>query len=61
MNEFDVKRLALILAVQAEIEGMKALNTERALQEYTLAYDEHAFCEKAEELRMLAAKHNDQL
>jgi hypothetical protein len=30
MNEFDVKRLALILAVQAEIEGMKALNTERA-------------------------------
>ena len=23
MNEYDVKRLALVLAIQAEIEGMK--------------------------------------
>lgn len=26
MDTYDVKRLALVLAVQAEIEGMKALN-----------------------------------
>jgi len=26
MNEYDVKRLALVLAVQAEIEGGKAEN-----------------------------------
>ena len=56
MCDYDVKRLALVLAIQAEIEGMKALNMERASQDYTLAYDELAFCEKADELRALAAK-----
>ena len=61
MNEFDVKRLALILAIQAEIEGMKAVNFERKSQGRPLAYNESAFKIAAEELRNLAYKHNDQL
>ena len=61
MNEYDVKRLALVLAVQAEIEGMKAANIERENANHALTYDEKAFVEAAEELRMLAAKHNEQL
>lgn len=27
MNHYDIKRFALVLAIQAEIEGMKAENT----------------------------------
>ena len=58
MNEYDVKRLAFVLAIQAEIEGMKTANIERENAGYALAYDEKAFTEVAEELRMLATKHN---
>lgn len=61
MNEYDVKRLALILAIQAEIEGMKAENTQRERQNYAVAYTEVEFSAKAEELRVLAHVSNDQL
>lgn len=61
MNEYDIKRLALVLAIQAEIEGMKATNQDRLNGGWSLAYAESDFCEKAEELRILAAKHNEQL
>jgi len=55
MNEYDIKRLALVLAIQAEIEGMKIMNA------YRETYDESDFKIKAEELRILAYKHNDNL
>lgn len=61
MNEYDVKRLALVLALQAEIEGMKAENTTRERQYYAVAYDEAAFQEMAEKLRNVAYCHNEQL
>jgi len=61
MTDYTVKRLALVLAIHAEIEGMKALNAERLQNGYTLGYDDNAFCDKAEELRILAAKHDEQL
>jgi len=61
MTEYDIKRLALIFAIQAEIEGMKAANIEREAQGYALAYGEKAFADTAEELRVLASKHNEQL
>ncbi|MCP5063604.1 MAG: hypothetical protein GY936_14250 [Ignavibacteriae bacterium] len=61
MNEYDVKRLALVLSVQAKIEGMKNANIKRRDNGYADAYGEKAFFEKAEELRILASKHNDQL
>ena len=61
MNDYTVRRLALILAVQAEIEGMKAENMQREQQGYSMAWTESDFCEKAEELRQLAYKHDEQL
>jgi hypothetical protein len=61
MNNYDVKRFALVLAVQAEIEGMKALNDYRKGLGQGIAYSDEPFFEKAEELRVLASKHDDQL
>ena len=61
MNEYDVKRLALVFAIQAEIEGMKAENTYREINEQDLTYGQGDFAIKAEELRVLAYQHNEQL
>jgi hypothetical protein len=61
MTGYDVKRLALVLSVQAEIEGMKALNTYREDLGQGIAYTRSSFLEKAEELRVLASKHDEQL
>ena len=54
METYDVMRLGLILAVQAEIDGMKAHNTFCMYTAEYIAYDEKAFNEKAEELRNLS-------
>ena len=61
MNQYDVIRLALVLAVQSEIEGMKAENIQRKCSMHSLAYNEDDFQEKSEELRRLAYCHNEQL
>jgi len=61
MDSYDVKRLALVLAIEAEIQGMIALNKYRSARGETIAYDDVNFFLQAEELRDLAAKHNDQL
>ncbi len=61
MHHYDVKRLALILAIQAEIEGMKAENKQREQQGYSMAWTEVDFCQKASELRVLAGLHDEQL
>ena len=61
MNEYDVKRLAEVLAIQAEIEGMKFDNMQREQYSQSHAYTDEDFAAKAEELRLVAAKHNDQL
>ena len=53
MNDFSVTRLALILALQAEIEGMKAENVEREQKGYAPAWNRSSFLDKAEELRRL--------
>lgn len=58
MNEYDIKRLALVLAIQAEIEGMKIYNLKNP---DTLGYDQQAFDGMAAQLRDLAYKHNEQL
>lgn len=54
MTGYDVKRLAKILAVWAEIEGMKAENKQREQQNFSMAWTESDFCAKADELRQLA-------
>ena len=61
MSEYDVKRLALVLALQAEIEGMKAFNASRAAIGEAPGYDQSHFEGAAIQLRILAHCHNDQL
>jgi len=61
MTDYTVKRLALVLAVQAEIEGMKSDNTQREQDGFSMAWTESDFAGKAEELRTLAYAHDEQL
>ena len=61
MDYHDVKRLALILAVQAEIDGMKAHNDIRKANGHEPDYSLQYFFEKSYELVRLANAHNDQL
>lgn len=58
MDENAVKRLALVLAVYAEIEGMKAQNLFATEHNQ---YQQHDFNAKAEELKSLAYAHEMQL
>lgn len=58
MNEYDVKRLALVLSVQAEIEGMKTANSQHEENQPYVAED---FFKKARQLQDLAYTHNEQL
>lgn len=59
---YNIKRLALVLAVQAEIEAMKLDNEIRKSQGLdTFNYQPENFLGKAEELRKIAYAHNDQL
>ena len=53
MDKSDIKRLALVLAVQAEIEAMKVANIIRAECEESLVYSWSDFKMKADELREL--------
>ena len=58
----EAKRLGLILAIQAEIEGMKAENLWWELMgEKTVLYTKKDFDAKADELRVIAYKHEDNL
>lgn len=61
MEHADVKRLAMILAVQAEIEGMKIENKIRLSDNLAPAYGDEQFSDKAMELRNLAFCNDDQL
>ena len=61
MTHYDVKRLALVLALQAEIEGMKAENILREQNEQSSAYGEKQFNEIANRLSDLAYAHDEQL
>jgi hypothetical protein len=61
MNQYDVKRLALVLAIQAEVEGMKAENKFREINGHDLTYLSGDFELKANELRYLAYVHDDEL
>jgi len=64
MDYYDVKRLALVLAVQAEIEGMKAENARRAASyegKCSSLYSDEHFQLKANELKNLAHVHDEKL
>lgn len=61
MNEYDVRRLARVLAIQAEIEGMKIANFERVSRDESPAYGQEHFQDMAQQLSNLAVSHNEQL
>lgn len=61
MDENAVKRLALILSVQAEIEGMKVANEESTRNNRPFIYSESEFNKMASRLSDLAYAHNQQL
>ena len=61
MTHYDVKRLALVLAVQSEVEGMKAENMLREQNKQSPAYGEEAFNDIANRLSDLAYAHDEQL
>ncbi len=61
MTSYDVRRLALTLAIQAEIEAMKVENARRDMPSEAAAYDAGHFFGKAVELEALASKHDHDL
>jgi hypothetical protein len=61
MEHNDVKRFALVLAVQAEIEGMKAENKRLEFTGDSPRYIKEDFYSKVCELERLAYAHDDQL
>lgn len=61
MDYYDVKRLALVLAVQAEIEGMKFDNLLKEQESWPHDYSDQDFKDKAGELENLAHTPNDRI
>jgi len=61
MTSYDIRRLALIFALQAEIEGMKAENTCCKNLGQSIAYNDELFFDKASELTALAYKPEELL
>lgn len=57
----NIVRLGLILAIQAEIESMKAANTYSMYTAEYIQYTDVDFQNKAEELRNISHCHVDQL
>ena len=60
MDDSSVKRLGLILTIQAEIDGMKAENEFNKVINNNILYGEDAFIQKAEEIRRIVYMHPDQ-
>ena len=61
MNEYDVKRLALVYSKLARIEGMKAENEQDLKRGEAPSYTESYFSDIANELESLAYKNNEEL
>lgn len=61
MTHYDVKRLALVLAKQAEIEGMKASNDHCKAIGREPNYNQIAFEQMANQLLDIANMHDEQL
>jgi hypothetical protein len=61
MNEYDVRRLALVLALQANIEGMKSDNMLADKNGHPPIHTQSDFDNMAGKLSDLAYAHNEQL
>jgi len=61
MNEIAVKRMILVSALEAEMQGMIADNKQREQEGLSLAYEGKDFDYIAEQMREIAHKHEEQL
>jgi hypothetical protein len=61
MTNYDVKRLALVYAKQAEIEGMKAENRALKFEGTQVQFRKSDFEQKVMEMESIAYMHDEQL
>lgn len=61
MTDYSVKRLALILSLEAELEAMKSENEQRLRNDQSLAYTEVAFMNLSERFKSLAYAPDEEL
>lgn len=61
MTDAGVKRIILVSALEAEMQGMIADNKQREQEGLSLAYDGKAFNCIAEQVREIANMHDDQI
>jgi hypothetical protein len=64
MTEYDIKRFGLILAKQAELEGMKARNRQKHIDAKNPdlpTYNDESFWRKAQEIEKIVYMHDHQL
>ena len=61
MTDSGVKRLILVTALEADIQGMIAENKQREQEGLSLAYNENDFSGIANQMREIAEKHSHQL
>lgn len=61
MKESTAKRLILVTALEAELQGMIADNKMREHEGLSMAYTGADFNDISEQMRELAEKHEDQL
>lgn len=61
MTDAGVKRLILVSALEAEMQGMIAENKQREIEDKSMAYTDESFATLAEQMREIAYKHDEQL
>jgi len=61
MTDAGVKRLILVTALEAEVQGMIAENAQRTDDGLAQAYDNAQFVYMAEQMREIANMHDDQV
>jgi len=61
LNEYHVRRLGMILALQAEFEGMKVENAIREQNGNSMAFDYESFCEISARVHEISTCSEDKL
>lgn len=61
MTDASVKRLILVTALETEVQGMIAENKDREQDGLAMAYSSVQFGHMADEMRNIAAAHDDQV
>ena len=61
MTDAGIKRLILVSALEAEMQGMIAENKNREVQGLAMAYDCDAFYDISARMEEIAHKHDDEI